>query len=75
MNNLLENNVESYSKILLRDTELYIDSSGKVIGVRIEIDDFPSISVGDTSSYESAINYGSKLGILDNTQLVSKYVF
>ena len=74
-NKLLEDEVASYSKILLRNTEFYVDSNGKISGIRTAIDNFPLISVGNTSSYVSSINYGTKLGILDDSQLLSKYTF
>lgn len=75
LNKLLEDEVTSYSKILLRNTEFYLDSNGKISGIRTAIDNFPSISVGNTSSYVSSVNYGSKLGILTDPELFSKYSF
>lgn len=75
LNALVSSDLNEFSDIFIRGTNFFLDDKGEVCGVRLEIDNFTSISVGDTSNYVSSVNYGSQLGILTDSELCTKYPF
>lgn len=75
LNKLLSSDLSEYSDIFIRNSNFLLDDEGIIRGVHLEMNDFPSIDVGKTSGYALSVNYGSKLGILTDPELLSKYSF
>ena len=55
-------------------TEFYVDENGKVTGVKL-VSEIGDIDVGNISPDGMTIAYGSKLGILTDSELISKNSF
>ena len=73
LDKLLAADLDEYSDVFIRNTQFYLDSSGKICGVELKMDSFPEIVVGNTTSASTSVFLGEHLGILDDADLHVKY--
>ena len=62
--------LKEYSDVFMRDTTFYLNSEDKICGIILKMDDFPDISIGNTTA-TTYIIYGEELGLLNDTEIYS----